>query len=120
MPDSLADRLRHPRLFSLPGSREGEREGVRPTFPGRLFAADFRPGKCRSLGADLRKVIVLGGYPAVRPDTPPGFWRGWYASYVPGLMERDTSTPHRVSHPEVFSKLLTVAAAQSARPLNAN
>ncbi len=117
MPDSLAGRLEHLRLFPLSVC---EREGVRPTFLDRLFAADFRMGKHRSLGTELRKRIVLGGYPAIRPDTPPGFWRGWYNSYVSSLMERDTSTLYRVSHPDVFSKLLTVAATQTARPLNTN
>lgn len=117
MPDSLAGRLEHLRLFPL---SECEREGVRPTFLDRLFAADFRMGKHRSLGEDLRRRIVRGGYPVIRPDTPPGFWRGWYASYVSSLMERDASTLYRVSRPGVLMRLLAAAAAQTARPLNSN
>lgn len=117
MPDSLAGRLVHLRLFPL---SRCERAGVAPQFIDDLFGARFRLGKCPRLGTELLDMIALGGYPAVQPDTSTGIRIRWHDSLVTSLMERDMGTLGRVGYPDIPPRLLAAAVAQTARLLNAS
>ena len=117
MPDSLAGRAERLRLHLLSCC---ERAGTTPRFLDDLFRADFKYGTYRMLGDELHQVIALGGYPVLQPSIPHGIRQGWLMSHISNIMERDLSEMYRVGHPEVPRKLLSAAAAQTARLLNVN
>ena len=112
--DSLAGRMEIVRLHPL---AQAETAGVSAGegFLDALFADGFWPRQGERLGAELAARIVSGGFPAALAR-PEGRRRGnWYRNYVETIVQRDVRDLARIRRPEVLSRLLHVAASQTAR-----
>ena len=116
--DSLAGRLETVRLHPL---AQCEMEARRPAGGGfiyALFAGRFTTRQTERLGNRLAELIVSGGYPAALAR-PPGRRRAnWYANYVEAQVLRDVGDLARISGLDVLPRLMSLAAAHTARLLN--
>ena len=116
--DSLAGRLETVRLHPL---AQCEMEARRPAgggFISALFAGRFTTRQTERLGNRLAELIVSGGYPAALAR-PPGRRRAnWYANYVEAQVLRDVGDLARISGLDELPRLMSLAAAHTARLLN--
>lgn len=62
--------------------------------------------------------IVAGGFPAALARSTEGRRRNWYLNYVETQLQRDVRDIARISDHEAMTRLLGVAAAQTARLYN--
>ncbi len=69
------------------------------------------------LGRELAARIVAGGYPAALARQP-NRRAAWYRSYVQAIVERDVRDLARIGALDAMPRLLSLAAAQTARLLN--
>lgn len=115
--DSLAGRMSVLRLHPLAQCELAARPG---TFPQRLFAADFKPGRGARLGAHLTEAIVAGGYPAALVRASARRRAAWYRDYLDALVQRDVRDLSRIHSLDALPRLLAVAAAQTAQLFNAS
>ena len=89
-----------------------------PGFLDELFAARFRTLQRQRLGHQLSERIVSGGYPAALAR-PPGRRRAnWYRNYLDAQMQRDVPGISRIRSIDLLPRLLSLAAAQTARLFN--
>jgi hypothetical protein len=113
--DSLAGRMAIVRLHPL---AQCEIERKRPSFLERLFSAGFKMHPFERLGPAMAEHIVTGGYPAAL-KLPAGRRRArWYAAYLEAIVQRDVRELARIASLDVVPRLLTAAAAQTARLVN--
>ncbi|MGB3461315.1 MAG: ATP-binding protein [Rhodanobacter lindaniclasticus] len=115
--DSLAGRMSVLRLHPLAQCELTARPG---TFPQRLFAADFKPGRGARLGTHLTEAIVAGGYPAALARASARRRAAWYRDYLDALVQRDVRDLSRIHSLDALPRLLAVAAAQTAQLFNAS
>ena len=118
--DSLAGRMATIRLHPLAQTELG---GVSPGFLDALFSADFADFKMRQgepAGAPLLSRIVAGGYPVALQYADEQRRRAWYLDYIETLTQRDALDLAAIRSPEILSRLLALAAAQTAQLLNVN
>lgn len=113
--DSLAGRMEILRLHPL---AQCEIESRRPGFVERLFRGGFRTGVFDRLGAELPARIVAGGYPAALARRGAARRRVWYRDYVDTQIQRDVRDLSRLRSLSTLPKLLSFAAAQTARLAN--
>jgi predicted AAA+ superfamily ATPase len=113
--DSLAGRMEILRLHPL---AQAELAGIRGSFPGRLFAADFKMASHQRLGPELAARIVAGGYPAALARSTPQRRSVWYRDYIETLVQRDVRQLSRISSLDALPRLLALAAGQTARLIN--
>jgi predicted AAA+ superfamily ATPase len=90
------------------------------TFPQRLFAADFKPGRGPRLGGELIEAIVGGGYPAALARASARRRTAWYRDYLDALVQRDVRDLSRIHSLDALPRLLAAAAAQTAQLFNAS
>ena len=106
-----------------------------PQFLFRLFGKDFKVGPAgRRLGKELAELVAAGGYPAALKRSSEKRRTDWYRNYI-RLVQADTNNldftaqqssealqdvPHlrRIYREDVLSRLLQVAAAYTAQPIN--
>ena len=117
MTDSLAGRMAIIRLHPLAQTELG---GVFPGFLDSLFSADFKVQQGESAGAPLLSRIVAGGYPVALQRVDEQRRWAWYSNYVEALAQRDALDLAAIRLPEILSRLLALAAAQTAQLLNVN
>ncbi len=113
--DSLAGRMAILRLHPL-----AQCELVRraPDFLERLFGGGFKVNRSERLAGLLSERIAAGGYPAAL-TRPPGRRRAqWYVDYLDSLVQRDIRELARIASLDALSRLLALAAGQTARLLN--
>ena len=113
--DSLADYMTIIRLHPLAQTELG---GVSPEFLDALFSADFKMRQGEPTGAPLLSRIVAGGYPAALQRTDERRRRAWYSDYIETLTLRDAPDLAAIRLPEILSRLLALAAAQTAQLVN--
>lgn len=113
--DSLAGRMAILRLHPL---AQCEIEGVRPRFLDALFRADFKVGIVERLAANLADRIAAGGYPAALARRASSRRSAWYRDYVETQIQRDVRDLSRIRSLDTLPKLLSLAAAQTARLTN--
>lgn len=113
--DSLAGRMELLRLYPL---AQCEVKGVAAHFLDALFSAGFKARKYERLGAELAERIVAGGYPAALARSSARRRRDWYRAYLETLVQRDVRELARISALDALSRLLQLAAGQTARLLN--
>jgi len=114
--DSLAGRMEIIKLYPF---SQSELERTAPRFLDALFSAEL---KRRKRGFSRRKHtdrIVAGGYPdALRRS---GRRRSaWYRNYIKALAQHDVPGIANIRSPEILSRLLVLATAQTAQLLNTN
>ncbi len=113
--DSLAGRMEIIRLFPFAQCEIERRE---PRFLDALFGAGFRAHRIERLGRRLAERIVAGGYPAALARANPRRRKAWYRDYVETMVQRDVRELARIASLDALPRLLTLAAAQTARLLN--
>lgn len=113
--DSLAGRMEIIRLHPL---AQCELRGRQPGFLDTLFDGRFKTRSYGRLGHELAERIVAGGYPAALERATPRRRAAWYRNYVDTQVQRDVRELARISSLDALSRLLTLAAGQTARLLN--
>ena len=107
----------------------------KPQFLPLLFGKGFKVASAgRRLGKELTELVVAGGYPAALKRSSEKRRTDWYRNYT-RLVQADTNNldvaaqqssealqdvPHlrRIYREDVLSRLLQVAAAYTAQPIN--
>lgn len=113
--DSLAGRMQILRLHPL---AQCELARHAPGFLDAIFEGRFKFRQSERLGGQLAQRIAAGGYPAALAR-PAGRRRAaWYRDYLEALVQRDVRDLARISSLDVLSRLLALAAAQTAQLFN--
>lgn len=113
--DSLAGRMEILRLHPLAQCEIDQRP---PAFLDVLFRAGFKTRHTERLGDHLAERIVAGGYPAALARPTERRRATWYRDYLEALVQRDVRDLARISALDALPRLLSLAAAQTARLLN--
>lgn len=113
--DSLAGRMEIVRLYPL---AQCELEGIEPRFLDGLFGDAFKVSHTGLLGTQLAERILKGGYPEPQRRATWRRRRDWYHDYVETIVQRDIRELARISRLQAMSRLLKLAAGQSACLLN--
>ena len=115
--ESLAGRIAILRLHPLAQAELAEK---RPTFLDALFRAAFKTRTRPRLAKELAQRVVAGGYPAALARSSPPRRAAWYRDYIETIVQRDVRELSRISALDALPRLLSVAAGQTARLLNAS
>lgn len=114
--DSLAGRMEIIKLYPF---SQSELERTAPGFLDALFSAKLKPRKRGFSRKNHTDRIVAGGYPdALRRSGRRRL--AWYRNYIKALVQHDVPGIANIRSPEILSRLLALAAAQTARLLNTN
>lgn len=113
--DSLAGRMEILRLHPL---AQTELAGNLSGFLDALFHAGFKTASHQRLGRELAERIVAGGYPSALTRASSRRRTTWYRDYIETLILRDARHLARISSMDALSRLLALAAGQTARLLN--
>lgn len=113
--DSLAGRMQILRLYPL---AQCEIQGRPSAFLDALFAGSFGTRSTDRLGGELAERIVAGGYPAALGRATVRRRAAWYRDYLEAMVQRDVRSLARISSLDTLPRLLSLAAAQTARLLN--
>lgn len=113
--DSLAGRVEIIRLHPL---AQRELSGQPPVFLDRLFSGEFKGPQLPRSTDRLVDRIVAGGFPAALARSTEGRRRSWYTNYVETQLQRDVRDIAHISDHEAMTRLLGVAATQTARLYN--
>jgi hypothetical protein len=97
---------------------QGELARHQPRFLDVLFAGAFKVRPAERLARQLPERIVAGGYPAALARTTERRRAAWYRDYLEALVQRDVRDLSRISALDALPRLLSLAAAQTARLLN--
>lgn len=109
MPDSLAGRIEHIRLWPL---SQGEIEGHREDLIDRLFRNDPPLLEDQPTGREtVAERIVRGGFPEVQERTLPRA-AAWIRDYLALLLDRDIRELAQARRPEELMRLLTACASR--------
>ena len=113
--DSLAGRMQILRLHPLAQCELARRA---PAFLDVLFRGGFKTRQTERLAAQLAERIAAGGYPAALARPTERRRATWYRDYLEALVQRDVRDLARISALDALPRLLSLAAAQTARLLN--
>lgn len=113
--DSLAGRMEIIRLHPL---AQCELSGRFPTFLDRLFSGGFDAAQSSRPIDRLVDRVVAGGFPAALARSTEARRRNWYLNYVETQLQRDVRDIAHVSDHEAMTRLLGIAATQTARLYN--
>ena len=113
--DSLAGRMEILRLHPL---AQCELAWHAPAFLDNLFRGGFKIRQSERLGRQLADRIVAGGYPAALARQSEKRRATWYRDYLEALVQRDVRDLARISALDALPRLLSLAAAQTARLVN--
>ena len=113
--DSLAGRMEILRLHPLAQCELERRESG---FLDRLFSGSFKTRQSERLGGELAERIAAGGYPAAIARSPGRRRAAWYRDYIEAIVQRDVRDLTRISSLDALTRLLALAAGQTARLLN--
>jgi predicted AAA+ superfamily ATPase len=114
--ESLAGRMEILRLHPLAQAEIAREES---DFLSMLFKGEFKTGTVgRRLGRELAERMTAGGYPAALMRTASRRRVAWYRDYSDTLVQRDIRDLARINPMEGLSRLLTLAAGQTAQLMN--
>jgi predicted AAA+ superfamily ATPase len=113
--DSLAGRMQILRLHPLAQCELARRA---PAFLDVLFRGGFKTRQTERLAGQLAERIAAGGYPAALARPTEKRRATWYRDYLEALVQRDVRDLARISALDALPRLLSLAAAQTARLLN--
>jgi uncharacterized protein len=113
--DSLAGRMEILRLHPLAQSEIVQRPSA---FLDVLFRGGFKTRRTERLGDHLAERIVAGGYPAALARPTERRRATWYRDYLDAIVQRDVRDLTRISALDTLPRLLSLAAAETARLLN--
>ncbi len=113
--ESLAGRMGILRLHPL---AQCELAGRESRFIDAVFAGTFKTRRFERLGNALLERVAAGGYPAALARPSPRRRAVWYRDYIETLAQRDVHDLARIRTLDSISRLLELAAAQTARLVN--
>ena len=113
--DSLAGRMGILRLHPF---SQCEVEQRRPRFIDALFRGVFKTATAERLGAGLCERVAAGGYPAALARRVTARRQAWYRDYVEAQVQRDVRDLSHIHSLDALPKLLSVAAASTAKLVN--
>ena len=113
--DSLAGRMQILRLHPLAQCELARRA---PAFLDVVFRGGFKTRQTERLAGQLAERIAAGGYPAALARPTEKRRATWYRDYLEALVQRDVRDLARISALDALPRLLSLAAAQTARLLN--
>ena len=113
--DSLAGRMQILRLHPLAQCELARRA---PAFLDVLFRGGFKTRQTERLAGQLAERIAAGGYPAALARPTERRRATWYRDYLEALVQRDVRDLARISALDALPRLLSLAAARTARLLN--
>jgi len=113
--DSLAGRMQILRLHPLAQCELARRA---PAFLDVVFRGGFKTRQTERLAGQLAERIAAGGYPAALARPTERRRATWYRDYLEALVQRDVRDLARISALDALPRLLSLAAAQTARLLN--
>jgi predicted AAA+ superfamily ATPase len=117
--DSLAGRME---IIHLRPLAQIEIARQKTNFLSHLFKANFGSSPNKNnyvrLGESLADVITKGGYPAAITRTTEKRRSAWYRDYVATIIQRDVQDIASIRNLDILSKLLSLAASQTARLFN--
>lgn len=119
--DSLAGRMD---IIELRPFSQCELARAKPGFLDALFASRFRMRRAKNAPQEARQHTeceraAAGGYPAAL-QRATARQPAWYQNYIDTLVLRDAAEFANIRAPEILSRLLALAAAQTAQLLNIN
>jgi len=115
--DSLAGRMR---IVNLHPFSQCELGRTAPAFLDALFAGDFTISRSATSGNGLVERIVRGGYPNAVGLPTEQRRMAWHRDYIESLVRRDVPDISGIRSLEALSRLLSLAAVQTAQLLNTN
>jgi uncharacterized protein len=113
--DSLAGRMEILRLHPL---AQCEIAGRDTGFLQNLFTTNINARRYSRLDKELPRLLIAGGYPAALARSSATRRAEWYRAYIETLVQRDVRDMSRISSLDSLSRLLQLAASQTARLLN--
>ncbi|HLS55494.1 MAG TPA: ATP-binding protein [Zeimonas sp.] len=113
--DSLAGRMEILRLHPL---TQCELAGKETSFLEALFDGRFEARQYGRLGLELAVRVAAGGYPAALARNQARRRAVWYRDYIESLVTRDVRDLARIGALDALSRLVALAAGQTARLLN--
>ena len=113
--DSLAGRMR---IINLYPFSQCEIERTKPVFLDHLFAGNFKFRQRAVEKNGLIDRIVKGGYPDALRYSSESRRTAWYRDYIEALIRHDVPDIAGIRSLDTLSKLLSLAAAQTAQLFN--
>ena len=115
--DSLAGRMR---IISLHPFSQCELGKTAPVFLDTLFAGSFTIRQQAMSNSRMIERIVKGGYPDALALSSEPKRMAWYRDYIESLIRHDVPDISGIRSLETLSKLLSLAAEQTAQLANTN
>ncbi|MFO1079568.1 MAG: ATP-binding protein [Reyranellaceae bacterium] len=110
--DSLAGRMETIRMLPL---ARAEIDGRLPTFLERLFDGELQGQKKATIGDDLVRLVLLGGFPEAIARDSERRRQDWTRSYLTSILNRDLrdiADVERLTELPKFVRLLAERAGQ--------
>lgn len=114
--DSLAGRMD---ILELQPFSQCELERAKPGFLDALFSSRFRMRRKKPAPNQDMERVAAGGYPAALQRSGAR-QLAWHQSYIETLVQHDAPAFSKIHSPEILSRLLTLAAAQTGQLLSVN
>lgn len=114
--DSLAGRME---ILELHPFSQCELERAKPGFLDALFASKFQMRKPKLAPKRDLERVASGGYPAALQRSGAR-QLAWHQSYIETLVQHDVPAFSKIRSPEILSRLLMLAAAQTGQLLSVN
>ena len=113
--DSLAGRMRMINLYPF---SQCELEQTTPAFFDALFTGEFKISQKKTSKKQIIDRIVKGGYPDALALSSESKRMGWYQDSIEALIRHDVPDIAAIRSLATLSKLLSLAATQTAQLFN--
>ena len=113
--DSLAGRIETLRMLPL---ARAEIEGRTPTFLERLFAGELRGAKKPTVGDDLVRIVLAGGFPEAVARASERRRQDWARSWLASVLTRDLRDVAKIDRPIELPKFVRLLAEHSGQLVN--
>lgn len=112
--ESLAGRME---ILTLEPLSQGELHGHRESLIDAVFAGALPPLN-PAVAADLKDIVIAGGYPEALSRAPGRRRDAWFAAYVTALLQRDVRDLANIEGLTDMPRLLTLLAGRIGSLLN--
>lgn len=113
--ESLAGRMEPITLMPLSAA---EMIGARPTFLGKAFAGEIPTTQHPSVGRDLVRAVLTGGYPEMVRRHSFARRQAWVRAYVDAIVRRDVRDIADVERLDRMPRLLRALGIHSSQLIN--
>jgi predicted AAA+ superfamily ATPase len=114
--ESLAGRME---VIALHPLTQGEVEGRREGFIDAAFSRELELNGAKPMpNAELREIMLRGGFPEVATSISPSRRDAWFGSYLTTILQRDVRDLSNIEDLTLLPRLLSLLASRSAGLLN--